>query len=380
MAFNKNTRRKKRVKHIYSTYKRMKLKKNKSKRMKSKRTKGKRTKGKSNLNGGNKERLQKQIFSLMTFNVELFLNLYNFSFDDKMIIDVQPNENKMSKFQKLFNDIDVACIQETVISAPDTKYPLFKDPIENEFLKQKSICQSHLLDWPRSQMLYGNPSYLANAIYVSNEIEASEESQSIQINKSGLERCFTSVIIQVLGKPIKIATVHLVGGRFDDILAIQSDSYVEEKENQLKSVVNEDPDIICGDFNTKLRMPNIIENTDKYFMSLIKPDISQEEIRNLKERWEKWIYMDRINSYLNQNGYQSVYVNENDDLITNIQDTSAYGAIVDMIYYKPEKLSLVPESVAIVGQEEVMEKKPGSGLYTPILSDHFPVKVEFQVL
>lgn len=375
MAFNKNTRRKKRVKHIYSTYKRMKLKKNKSKRMKSKRTKGK-----SNLNGGNKERLDQGIFSLMTFNVELFLNLYNFSFDDKMIIDVQPNENKKSKFQKLFNDIDVACIQETVISAPETKYPLFKDPIENELLKQKSICQSHLLDWPRSQMLYGNPSYLANAIYVSNEIEASEESQSIQINKSGLERCFTSVIIQVLGKPIKIATVHLVGGRFDDILAIQSDSYVEEKENQLKSVVNEDPDIICGDFNTKLRMPNIIENTDKYFMSLIKPDISQEEIRNLKERWEKWIYMDRINSYLNQNGYQSVYVNGNDDLITNIQDTSAYGAIVDMIYYKPEKLYLVPESVAIVGQEEVMEKKPSSGLYSPILSDHFPVKVEFQVL
>jgi endonuclease/exonuclease/phosphatase family metal-dependent hydrolase len=375
MAFNKNTRRKKRVKYIYSTYKRTKTNQNKSKRMKTKRSKGK-----INLKGGNKERLDQGIFSLMTFNVELFLNLYNFSFDDKMIIDVQPNENKMVEFKNLFNDIDVACIQETVISQPDSQYPLFKDPIENKFLKQKFICQSHLLDWPRSQFLYGTPSYLANAIYVSKEIENIGEVQSTQINNTGLERCFTCVIINVLDKPIKIATVHLVGGRFDDILAIQSDSYIEEKETQLKSVVNEDPDIICGDFNTKLRMPNIIESTDKYFMSLIKPDISQEEIRILKERWEKWIYMDRINLYLNQNGYQSVYVNKDGELITDIKDTSVYGAIVDMIYYKPEKLSLVSGSVSIVGEQEVMEKKPSSSLYIPILSDHFPVKAEFRVL
>jgi hypothetical protein len=339
----------------------------------------------------NAVRLRHGIFSLMTFNVEIFLNLYIIEMDGTVVSRAIPDKQKIQNFKRLFNDIDIACIQETAIAQPNytfnsintdtnTSIPIKPfDPIENNILKKKSICQSHPLAWQKSKYIYGEPSYLANAIYANNSIKCSVDKSNI-INTQGLNRCYTSLQIMVNDKPIKIVSVHLIGGRFDDIAAIEDDVYSNEKLNQLKKIMEIDPDIICGDFNTKL---NKDEQTELYFNMLMTigehSDMTELDIQQYKERWDRWIYIDYINNYLEGLGYESVYKNG-----TNIVDTNSYGGVVDMIYYKKNKLILIPNSVEIVGSNatSVMIKNVNRAqqIYTPILSDHFPIKAEFQVL
>ena len=143
----------------------------------------------------------------------------------------------------------------------------------------------------------------------------------------------------------------------------------------------ENPDIICGDFNTKIRSEMVENSTNNYFSNLLKElNIPQENYIQYKERWENWIYIDIINNYLNENGYSSVYFNKDGLFDSSVKDTTAYGGIVDMIYYKKDKISLVPGSVSVVGEGVVMKKQNGSSFYTPILSDHYPVTAEFKVI
>ena len=364
-----------------------------SKKFKSKIRASRRLKKKYNLNGGASEVLQKT-FSLMTFNVELFLNLYTFVKNEvtNKITSATPDIQKIADFNKLFSNIDVACIQEAAIAF--TGYT-FKstfphrishiDPIENKTFKKKTECQSHELVWDKSTYIYGKPSYLANAIYVKDGIQCSEYINTLNIintEREGLlNRCYTSLDIVVDGKQIKIVSVHLTGGRFDDKKAILDEDASNEKLKQLTKVLEINPDIICGDFNTKLKKDI---RTDDYFNTLMKEQIDvclkskmfkpDEEL--CKERWDRWIYIDPINTYLTSNGYNSVYGTD------SIIDTNSYGGVVDMIYYKTNKLELVPMSVEIVGKSSVMTPIDGGieQLYTPILSDHYPIKAKFKVL
>jgi mRNA deadenylase 3'-5' endonuclease subunit Ccr4 len=233
--------------------------------------------------------------------------------------------------------------------------------------------------------LYGDPSYLANAIYVSNKLQTlpKDSNKPNKINERGLERCFSMSVVQLNGKPIKIVSVHLIGGRFDDIEAIQDESYYTEKLNQIKQVVSNNPDIICGDFNTKFRTPEITDNTNKYFNTILEKiighPISEKARKTYESRWDKWIYMDSIHEYLTQNGYKSVYYSDSGELQIHISDTSAFGGIVDMIYYKSDTLAIKPNSVEVVGDGIVMEKN-FSQIYRPLLSDHFPIKATFELV
>jgi endonuclease/exonuclease/phosphatase family metal-dependent hydrolase len=183
-------------------------------------------------------------------------------------------------------------------------------------------------------------------------------------------------------RPIKVVSVHLIGGRFDDIQAIQSDDYIAEKITQIKAVVAMDPDIICGDFNTKFRTPMIETATDLYFDSIVDKmtGVSQSMRAIYKSRWDKWIYMDTIHKYLKSAGYKSVYHSDAGTLHTQIQNTSSFGGIVDMIYYKSNKLQLDVSSVDIVGYNSVMKEHETLNTYDPVLSDHYPVKATFSVI
>ena len=328
----------------------------------------------------------------MTFNVEVFLNLYNYTLKNNEIVTcVNENTDKIIKFKSLFSDINVACLQEVEKSSESSEssespYPIFKNPLESNELpnldiEQKSICASEKLTWSKATMIYGVPSYLANSVYVYSNIETELPSEN-QISSFGAERCYSSVSIIINGKSIKISSVHLMGGRFDDKEAIKDEDYNNEKIDQIKKVVEEEnPDIICGDFNTKIKTPNVIQNTDNYFRFLLSElNIPPEQYDKYKDRWEKWIYIDAINNYLNENGYLSVYFNKDGLFNSSVTDTSAYGGIVDMIYYKKDKLMLVENSVTVVGEGIVMQKHPERNTYTPILSDHFPVKAEFKVI
>jgi mRNA deadenylase 3'-5' endonuclease subunit Ccr4 len=321
------------------------------------------------------------IFTIMTFNVELFLNLYHFDKTGDEITSSSIIPSKLKQFKQLFKNIDIACLQEIYIpgittNAIDTsELRIFDNAIQH--LQLHSICKSHKLDWAKSEYLYGSPSYLANAVYISNKIHTIS-SQSQKINRIGLDRCYSSSVIQIGHTPITIMCVHLIGGRFDDIEAIQDDAYTEEKLNQVKQIVAAHPDIICGDFNTKIRTPIVEAQTDTYFESLLANigPISEYDKELYKSRWEKWIFMDIIHAYLTKMGYASVYYSDDGLLNTTITDTSAYGGIVDMIYYKSTSIKLVSKA-EIVGIHSVMDLPESGHIYKPLLSDHYPIKAKF---
>ena len=359
---------------------------------KSKRTKIKRRKSNknpksqykllsSNTDGNNR-------FTVMTFNVELFLNLYDFSMSGNTITSAAIIPSKMADFNNLFENIDIACIQETYI--PDTKdtangLRIFDNTINH--LQISHICKSHILDWNNATYLCGDPSYLANAVYVSDTLgsipkkkrKKRPDADAHKINKNGLDRCFSISTIRISNKPCTVISVHLIGGRFDDIEAITNPAFSEEKINQVKQIVSMSPDIICGDFNTKIRTPMTETNTDVYFQTILSSmgNISKAKQKEYKRLWEKWIYMDDIHTYLTDQGYKSVYYSPDGSLNTSITDTSAFGGIVDMIYYKSTSIELVG-TAEIVGKDTVMSSPTDSNMYyTPLLSDHYPVKATF---
>ncbi len=341
-------------------------------------------------------------FSVMTFNVELFLNLYDFAFDDddgKRVVSARENIPKMRLFNQLFATTDVACLQETYMST-EAGYPLFPNPLErvNNFsepsstrqdgdgMRVFSVCRSEPLAWPRSKYLYGTDSHLANAVCVRNGIKVTHSTRDLvrTVNEDAVQRCFASATIQLHGTPITIASVHLTGGRFDDKEAILNPEYTLQKLHQIQDVVEKDnPDIICGDFNTKIKTPQAFASTQAYFHSLLPSsadEVSAEEQADRQQRWDTWIYMDTIHQYLTERGYLSVYYRSDGSLIDHIQDTSAYGGIVDMIYYKDDSLELVPDSVQVVGEGVVMTPIPDKEhTYVPKLSDHSPVQATFRL-
>ena len=52
-------------------------------------------------------------FTIMSFNVEIYLNLYNYTIkDNKIVTCVTEDVDKIKKFKKLFTGIDIACLQE----------------------------------------------------------------------------------------------------------------------------------------------------------------------------------------------------------------------------------------------------------------------------
>jgi len=337
-------------------------------------------------------------FSVMTFNIELFLKMYQFTMDptdDKKIANATIDERKKHSFNNLFNDIDVLCLQEFYKST-ESGFPRFKNPIDENKLSMVSSCQSGKVGWDRSIFLYGQNSYLANSIFINpQKIEFGQKQNALneKIISDNVQRCFSSITIIKNETPIKIISVHLTGGRFDDIDFILKGGENIKLQQIDEIVTKQSPDIICGDFNTKLRASNTTESTNQYFISLLKsldllnPELHVDHEENIQKmefyrpRWESWIYMDTIHNYLLNNGYLSAYYDANGNLIRSMQDkdTSAFGGIVDMIYYKKNALTLVENSVGIVGEEVVMKKNPNSSIYIQELSDHYPVKASFIV-
>jgi endonuclease/exonuclease/phosphatase family metal-dependent hydrolase len=313
---------------------------------------------------------------------------------------------RVAAFCELFEGVDVACLQETYISTDaDTqpqpqrcsRYPWNATLGACNGLRRVHSGKSHILNWANATYLYGTPSYLANSVYVSDRFSVipgapddamNEHSDaSCKINNAGLDRGYSLASVLVDGTPVKIVSVHLIGGRYDDIEALQNESFRNEKTAQISHIIQLQPDIICGDFNTKIKTEHIAESTDAYFEHIyscsdISPDVPKAEYKAI---WDKWIYMDSIHALLSESGYRSVYSVRTSEHVgecirTDITDTCMFGGIVDMIYYKPSRVQLVENSVQSM-HASVMEKQPPTSakMFRPILSDHFPVKASFVI-
>ncbi len=159
---------------------------------------------------------------------------------------------------------------------------------------------------------------LANSIYTQFPIHISDN-LDIQ-SDCPVGRC--GVMLQVLNN-LKIATVHLCGGRFDDknFTRLQ-----HVKTKQLRKVVETwHPDIIAGDFNGE---PNSV--------SLKTHPVYKELNPVFKRIYEK--YHSDGHAYLLENGYVSA-------LNSSLKPTSRFGGNPDNIYFKPDIVVLKKISI-----------------------------------
>jgi endonuclease/exonuclease/phosphatase family metal-dependent hydrolase len=317
-------------------------------------------------------------FTLMTFNIEILLEIFKIdglrtsvaSIDDCKDIVIGTIDNKLEQFKKIFDGVDVACIQENVIVKENSRYlPLFKK-INN--LDIVSLCHSHIFEWDISKKLYGSEGKLSNSIYCNLstcDIGPYVEKNCCEVPMMGTTpRCFTLSTIKIDSHPIIIASFHASGGRFEDIQALQNDDNSQKKITQIMEIIKQASDIICGDFNTKLYNGET-KDTDNYFKILLAEVKKTNKNTSDDIYWQRYMtWMFGIDNVMKSNNYQSAYNNE-------IGDTTMYGGTVDMIYYNPIKLSIQHGSIQKMTQTMSGERAP----YTPLLSDHFPVKVIFNI-
>jgi len=302
-------------------------------------------------------------FAVMTFNVECWLNQMTMSMDmDKSLFSNFLNNNisaenalgqafsikqneyveKYKQLKKIFNKVDVACVQEDVITSDKN----ISDKIGD--LPLVASCLSHKFDWETTKRLYGNNGGLANSIYSKLPIEGARsllvDSQlknnlTIDIdNTKKIPRCWASTLIKVGKKTAKIACIHLSGGRFDDIKSLKDEYFIVKIRQIHELITKEKPDIICGDLNTKLIPKNIdddvyflglpydeTQTVKKYFetnpeQKIIRKDLTSiyDLIHNkidgkeadfsqitLAEKWHIWMY--GLDQFFKEKSYKSVF-------------------------------------------------------------------------
>lgn len=302
-------------------------------------------------------------FTVMTFNVECWLNQMTMTIDmnNSLFSNFLKNNNtaeialgkafsikqneyieKLKKLKKIFNTVDVACVQEDVITSGKN----ISDKIGD--LPLVASCLSHKFDWETTKRLYGNDGGLANSIYSKLPIEGGsyllvnsqlENDLTIDISPSKkIPRCWASTLIKVGEKTAKIACIHLSGGRFDDIKSLKDDYFIVKIRQIHELITKETPDIICGDLNTKLVPKNV--DDDAYFLGLphnetqtvrkyfeanpdqkiIRKDLTpiydliRDKIEGkeadlsqitLAEKWHIWMY--GLDQFFKNNSYKSVF-------------------------------------------------------------------------
>ena len=352
-------------------------------------------------------------------------------------------QEKWTNLKAIFNGVNILCIQEDALMGEGRDQNIEEYKIDNEEqpnfietirpttgnpLNLVSSCKSHPYRWNDTQGLYYSGSKLSNTIYstynttktsfgpqLKNELPNTID-YTINTGNKNHPRCWaiseipiledsttkTGLVFSSTPKPVgnvKVASIHLSGGRFDDIASLTGNNFII-KIRQVFELLKQKPDIICGDLNTKLVPPT----NDTYFLGLpydgkpvseylktnpitksvdmtaiytsIYSHISKNtplmEDVSLLDKWHIWMYgLDYVfkdAKFAEITGsvtYKSVFADNN-----VAPNTTIFGGTVDMIYYNPIKLKC-DEVSAVSGVIE-----PG----IKILSDHAPIKAVFTFL
>ena len=178
------------------------------------------------------------------------------------------------------------------------------------------------------------------------------------ITNTEIEGCSSRCAMIFMYKSIKIANLHLEGGGICDKYLLKNyDEILYYKLNLINKVLDEKPDIICGDFNSVYSKNNNLEEKFlllqyKYFSKFSESDDLKKKIFNwnkapykLLEK-AKYIYAEPINEFGNVTSYKG-------------------NSIVDCVWYNNNKLQL--------NKCEIIN-------FSNNKSDHNPVRVNFSIL
>lgn len=281
----------------------------------------------------------------------------------------------------LNNKIDIICTQEDILLSESIKED---EPCETEFYELYgkygyiviSQCILHNNTSETLQKLH--PTYhikIGNVIYVhKSQVYNILPVPQIYPNTKCVAYCM------IYGY-LKLANVHLCGGRFDDQIVFQDDTTYTDKLKQIRSIDNSS--IICGDFNStrSYGKPGGLKNWDyPTFLakSAIFRSVSPTKKKNNspsnyvltideKMKWETWQCSPIEYLYFNPKvHYKSVI---QDEELKKIGETTSRGNyVVDWIFYDAININCIESKIIKLYGESV----------SPI-SDHHMVFSKFLI-
>lgn len=277
-------------------------------------------------------------FSILSFNI---FGRYCKDFNNKLIGNILKD-----------NKIDILCTQE------DTGKHIYK-PINDykilPVIKNKS-CGN------KTSETVGVYEKIPNSINFDNCINSNQVYKKDKLNRF-------SIVFNY--KNIKIANLHLEGGRYtDQILLTEFEILLPIKLSLLEDIIKQQPDIILGDFNSvycsdKSRLNKFLEGQYNYFENVVKQSkLTKKDKSNIK-LWNLAPFI-----LLKKHGYIYAKPHNENTMITNGRGNS----IIDFIFYKKNKISL--ESSNIIN---IMDKSD-SYKDNKCISDHNPIYAKFKLI
>lgn len=255
------------------------------------------------------------------------------------------------------------CIQEDLIIQDEhgTFNPLF-DTIYRKFgYTPASICESHVSNSPLLIHLYGQGKCkLANIIYIkddniSSNVDGPRSGVIENLDGVGEKGCSISsqprCAAYVIYDQLKIFNTHLCGGRYDDLQAL-SQNLQEVKIDEMQSILEYYPDIICGDFNAGY------SSNYEYPRSLIGRKLTELD----RIKWNTWQY--GVLDHIQKSAMASV--------MAKYDETSFRGKImIDWIFYRPDRLRMHWDA-------KIPMYLHRDGIVSEVLTDHHALFVEFE--
>lgn len=242
------------------------------------------------------------------------------------------------------HDVDIICTQEDVLLGQQNDPSSYTPEFESMYASYGYVHMTHgLFDRNQSQTLQqANPTY--NSIYVGNVIYVKESLISkvepvLSFPTSSLPACLAQ--ISFVGSSIRIANVHLCGGRFDDeqVFSLDDPDYYKTK---FQSVQHMEQTIVCGDFNASRSIgypggfPDYAYACSLLYKQPMDTQLYYAQHPNDIERiWDTW-QCGPVQRFYERDHYRGAF---NDDQLRVIGETSCRGkCIVDWIFYDPNQV------------------------------------------
>ena len=308
--------------------------------------------------GATAESINLNEIKLMTYNI--FGG--NCSYKGRRNLNDTSAIDNMARYIKTAN-IDILFTQED--RTPDNAAKTLLKGLSPEY-NQEKLCQKERNvgeDYREGETV---------SLYVKNGFKFSPSSikciNDNEINIDGSIIKQRNALIATINN-IKIATVHLDGGRYIDKKLLKSsdifNQFQEKKLDILNKVIAEQPDIICGDFNSAYSensdyLRTFIESQKKYFKE-IYPNLTGDQIKQIED-WNLKPF-----NILKEKNYNYATPSNEGSVNTNGRGNTN----VDFVWYKSDKIKNI--KTKIIDLSAVNDTTNTNNYNCKYYSDHNPV-------
>lgn len=218
-----------------------------------------------------------------------------------------------SRILDKLGDADVLCLQEDMVRVRVMDGAVVSEPLPLDGYRLVAQCLGESMGQTGGRRADERQEYrLANSTYVRTGLGVGACTVvDLPVHSLEVPRC--AAVAEVQG--IRVANVHLSGGRYDDKYA---DSIRDIKEAQLEAVLALRPHVVVGDFNGQPQVPKT-PSMDAYISSL-----------RVTEGGFAAMFTGG-HALLRRSGYAAA-------LLAEASATSIFGTVPDWVYYLPPRL------------------------------------------